>query len=672
MSGHRAKIDTLCIHTIRTLAMDMVEAARSGHPGAPMGLAAAGYVLFTRLLRHDPADPSWPDRDRFILSNGHASALLYSLLHLCGYALSLEDLRQFRQWGSRTPGHPEYGHTPGVETTTGPLGQGIANAVGLAIAERHLAARFNRGRDRVVDHFTYVFCGDGDLMEGVAAEAASLAGHLGLGRLICLYDDNRVTIDGPTELAFTEDVARRFRAYGWQVLRVRDGNDPQAILAAFRAARADGERPSLIACRTRIAWGSPNKEGSSEAHGAPLGAEEVRLTKQRLGFPPERSFFVPEDALRRFRTCIARGAELHAAWRRRFEAWSRRHPALAAAWEEALAGRLPAGWDAQWPDFSGSPPIATRSAFGRVLAAAAPRVPSLIGGSADLTPSNNTRYPGAVDFQRASPGGRYLRFGVREHAMGAVLSGLALHGGLRPYGGTFLVFADYLRPAIRLAALMRLPVLYVFTHDSLAVGEDGPTHQPVEHVASLRIIPGLVVLRPADATETAEAFRLALERTEGPTALILSRQNLPVLDRTRLAPARGLRQGAYVLSPEGGALEAVLIASGSEVHTALAAQELLGRRGRSVRVVSMPSRELFEAAPPERRAAVLPPAVTARVAVEAGVPFGWERYVGPHGRVIGVDRFGASAPGAVVMERYGFTAERVAAAVEELLRRDAP
>ncbi len=671
MPGSRAHLDTVCIHTLRALAMDMVEEARSGHPGAPMGLAPAGYVLFTRLLRHDPADPVWPDRDRFILSNGHASALLYSLLHLCGYDLSLEDLRRFRQWGSKTPGHPEYGHTPGVETTTGPLGQGIANAVGLAIAERHLAARYNRGRDRIIDHFTYVFCGDGDLMEGVAAEAASLAGHLGLGRLICLYDDNRVTIDGPTDLAFTEDVARRFRAYGWQVLRVRDGNDPAAILAAFRAARADTEHPTLICCRTRIAWGSPNKEGSSEAHGAPLGAEEVRLTKQRLGFPPETSFFIPDEARRRFRACVARGAKLHAAWRRRFEAWSRRHPALAAAWEEALAGRLPAGWDAQEPDFTGSPPIATRSAFGKVLEAAAPRVPALIGGSADLTPSNNTRYPGAVDFQRASPGGRYLRFGVREHAMGAVLSGLALHGGLRPYGGTFLVFADYLRPAIRLSALMRLPVLYVFTHDSIAVGEDGPTHQPVEHLASLRIIPGLVVLRPADATETAEAFRLALERTAGPTALILSRQNLPVLDRTRLAPARGLRQGAYVLSPEKGGLAAVPIASGSEVHTALAAQALLDERGRSVRVVSMPSWELFEAAPAALRSAVLPPEVKARVAVEAGVSFGWERYVGPHGRVIGVDRFGASAPGALVMERYGITAERVAMTVEELLGRDA-
>ncbi len=671
MPGARPHLDTLCVNTIRTLAMDMVEAARSGHPGAPMGLAPAGYALFTGLLRHDPRDPAWPDRDRFILSNGHASALLYSLLFLCGYAVTLEDLRQFRQWGSKTPGHPEARHTPGVETTTGPLGQGIANAVGLAIAERHLAARFNRGRLKVVDHWTYVFCGDGDLMEGVAAEAASLAGHLGLGRLICLWDDNRVTIDGPTALAFSEDVARRFRAYGWQVLRVRDGNDPASIREAFRRARAEEERPSLIVCRTRIAWGSPNKEGSSEAHGAPLGAAEVRLTKERLGFPPDAAFFVPEPALRRFRRCLERGARWHAAWKRRFESWSRRHPELAAEWHRALAGRLPAGWDAELPDFAGSPPIATRSAFGRVLEATAPRVPELIGGSADLTPSNNTRFRGAVDFQRATPGGRYLRFGVREHAMGGILSGLALHGGLRPYGGTFLVFADYLRPAIRLAALMRLPVLYVFTHDSLAVGEDGPTHQPVEHLASLRILPGLVVLRPADATETAEAWRVALERTAGPTALILSRQNLPVLDRTRLAPAQGLRQGAYVLSHEPRDLEAVILASGSEVHTALAAQGLLAQGGRSVRVVSVPSWELFAAAPAEVRASVLPPGVTARVAVEAGVPFGWERFVGPAGRVIGVDRFGASAPGAVVLERYGFTAERVAAAVEELLGRAA-
>lgn len=669
MPGARPHLDTLCVNTIRTLAMDMVEAARSGHPGAPMGLAPAGYALFTGLLRHDPRDPAWPDRDRFILSNGHASALLYSLLFLCGYAVTLEDLRQFRQWGSKTPGHPEARHTPGVETTTGPLGQGIANAVGLAIAERHLAARFNRGRLKVVDHWTYVFCGDGDLMEGVAAEAASLAGHLGLGRLICLWDDNRVTIDGPTALTFSEDVARRFRAYGWQVLRVRDGNDPASILEAFRQARADEERPSLLVCRTRIAWGSPHKEGLSEAHGAPLGSEEVRLTKERLGFPPDAAFFVPEAALRRFRRCLERGARWHAAWKRRFESWSRRHPERAAEWHRVLAGGLPAGWDAELPNFAGSPPIATRSAFGRVLEATAPRLPELIGGSADLTPSNNTRYRGAVDFQRATPGGRYLRFGVREHAMGGILSGLALHGGLRPYGGTFLVFADYLRPAVRLAALMRLPVLYVFTHDSLAVGEDGPTHQPVEHLASLRILPDLVVLRPADATETVEAWRVALERTAGPTALILSRQNLPVLDRTRLAPAQGLRQGAYVLSPEPRELEAVILASGSEVHTALAAQGLLAQDGRSVRVVSVPSWELFAAAPAEVRASVLPPGVTARVAVEAGVPFGWERFVGPEGRVIGVDRFGASAPGAVVLERYGFTAERVAAAVEELLGR---
>ena len=424
MPGARPHLDTLCVNTIRTLAMDMVEAARSGHPGAPMGLAPAGYALFTGLLRHDPRDPAWPDRDRFILSNGHASALLYSLLFLCGYAVTLEDLRQFRQWGSKTPGHPEARHTPGVETTTGPLGQGIANAVGLAIAERHLAARFNRGRLKVVDHWTYVFCGDGDLMEGVAAEAASLAGHLGLGRLICLWDDNRVTIDGPTALAFSEDVARRFRAYGWQVLRVRDGNDPASIREAFRRARAEEARPSLLVCRTRIAWGSPNKEGSSEAHGAPLGAAEVRLTKERLGFPPDAAFFVPEAALRRFRRCLERGTRWHAAWKRRFETWSRRHPELAAEWDRALAGRLPAGWDAELPDFAGSPPIATRSAFGRVLEATAPRVPELIGGSADLTPSNNTRFRGAVDFQRTTPGGRYLRFGVREHAMGGILSGI--------------------------------------------------------------------------------------------------------------------------------------------------------------------------------------------------------------------------------------------------------
>jgi len=659
----KSSLDTQCVNTLRGLAMDAVEAARSGHPGAPMGLAPAAYVLWTRVLKHNPQNPAWPDRDRFVLSAGHASALLYSLLHLCGYELPLDELRRFRQWGSRTPGHPEFGHTPGVETTTGPLGQGFANAVGMAVAERHLAARFNRGARQIVDHCTYVFCGDGDLMEGISAEAASLAGHLGLGRLICLYDDNRVTIDGGTELSFSEDVARRFGAYRWQVLRVRDGNDLGAIAEAYAAARAEADRPTLILCRTQIAYGSPNKQGSHEAHGAPLGPEEVRLTKLRLGMPADESFSVAEPVRKHFQRCIAAGAKAEAAWRRKWEAWARHHPELAEDWRQAMEGRLPPGWDAALPAFDGAKPIATRAAFGQALNAVAPRVATLMGGSADLTPSNNTQIKGARDFQKGAWDGRYLRFGVREHAMGAVLSGLALHKGVRPYGGTFLVFADYMRPAIRLAALMKLPVLYIFTHDSIAVGEDGPTHQPVEQLAALRAIPGLTVIRPADATETAAAWRTALEMAAGPVALVLSRQNLPVLDRRKLPPAKMLERGGYILSDCAGLPEAILIASGSEVHLALKAQALLSEKGTAVRVVSLPSWELFEKMPPDYRDSVLPPEVRARVAVEAGIGMGWERYTGSTGAVVGLTGFGASAPGDTVMEKFGFTAERVVEAV---------
>jgi transketolase len=671
MRKGKATIDELCVNTIRTLAMDMVEAAKSGHPGAPMGLAPAGYVLFTRVLRHSPSTPDWANRDRFVLSAGHASALLYSLLHLCGYDLPLDELKRFRQWGSLTPGHPEYRHTPGVETTTGPLGQGIGNAVGMAIAERHLAARFNRGAQKIVDHHTYVFCGDGDLMEGVASEAASLAGHLGLGRLICLYDSNHITIDGGTELAFTEDVAKRFAAYGWQVLKVRDGNDLEAIRQAFTDARADTDRPSLIVCRTHIAFGSPHKQDSHEAHGAPLGADEVRLTKERLGFPPDETFFVPEAALERFRACVARGAKAEAGWRKTFAAWAGKHPAAAEEWRGAVDGKLPAGWDADLPGFADGKPIATRAAFGQALNAVAPRLPNLMGGSADLTPSNNTAIKGAHDFQKGAPGGRYLRFGVREHAMGAVLNGLALHGGVRPYGGTFLVFADYMRPTIRLAAIMRLPVTYVFTHDSIAVGEDGPTHQPVEQLASLRTIPGLTVIRPADATETAAAWRIALQTRTGPVALILSRQNLPVIDRRTMPPADMVAKGGYVLSPAAGEPRAILFATGSEVQLALKAQSLLAADGVGASVVSMPSWELFEAMPGEYRDSVLRPAITVRVAVEAGIAMGWERYVGAAGAVVGMCGFGASAPGGTVMEKFGFTGEQVRDAVLKLLARQA-
>jgi transketolase len=669
MARTKPSIDELCINTIRTLAMDAVEAAKSGHPGAPMGLAPAGYVLFTRVLKHNPQNPGWVDRDRFVLSGGHASALLYGLLHLCGYDLPLDEIKRFRQWGSKTPGHPEYRHTPGVETTTGPLGQGIGNAVGMAIAERHLAARFNRGAQKIVDHFTYVFCGDGDLMEGVASEAASLAGHLGLGRLICLYDDNRVTIDGGTELSFTENVAQRFKAYGWQVLRVRDGNDLDALRQAFADARAEAAKPSLIVCRTHIAFGSPHKQDSHEAHGAPLGADEVRLTKARLGFPPEESFFIPEEALRHFRRCVDKGAKAEAAWRKIFGTWAEKFPQQAKDWGRAMDRSLPPGWDADLPDFADGKPIATRAAFGQVLNAVAPRLPTLMGGSADLSPSNNTAIKGAHDFQKGVRDGRYLRFGVREHAMGAILSGLALHGGVRPYGGTFLVFADYMRPSIRLAALMKLAVIYIFTHDSIAVGEDGPTHQPVEQLAALRAIPGLTVIRPADATETAAAWRTVLQTIDGPAALILSRQNLPVLDRRNLPPAEMLSRGAYVLSEAAGAPQAVLIASGSEVQLALKAQSMLAAKGVAARVVSMPSWELFEKMPRDYRDAVLPPAVSARVAVEGGIAMGWERYVGAGGAVVGMAGFGASAPGGTVMEKFGFTAERVAEAALRVLDR---
>jgi len=667
MAKTKQLLDRLCVNTIRALAMDAVEAAKSGHPGAPMGLAAAAYVLWTRVLKHNPRNPGWADRDRFVLSGGHASALLYSLLHLCGYDLPLDELKGFRQWGSKTPGHPEYGHTPGVETTTGPLGQGVANAVGMAIAERHLAARFNRGSRKIVDHFTFVFCGDGDMMEGITSEAASLAGHLGLGRLICLYDDNRVTIDGGTELAFTEDVARRFGAYHWQVLRVKDGNDLDAIRQAFEAAKAETGKPSLIVCRTHIGYGSPHKQDSHEAHGAPLGPEEVRLTKERLGLPPDEVFGVSDPVRAHFRRCVERGAKAEAAWQAKFSALAQKHPELAEGFRQAIDGTLPPGWDSDLPAFADGKPIATRAAFGQVLNAVTARLPSLMGGSADLTPSNNTAIKGASDFQKGTWDGRYLRFGVREHAMGAILSGLALHKGVRPYGGTFLVFADYMRPAIRLAALMRLPVIYIFTHDSIAVGEDGPTHEPVEHLASLRAIPGLTVIRPADATETAAAWRLALQGVNGPVALVLSRQNLPVLDRAAFPAADMLACGAYSLSDAGGPPRVILIASGSEVHLALKAQGLLAAKGVAARVVSMPSWELFEKMPREFRDSVLPPEVTARLAVEAGIGMGWERYVGAAGAGVFMTGFGASAPGETVMEKFGFTAATVAEKTLKLL-----
>ncbi|NNL77104.1 MAG: transketolase [Desulfobacterales bacterium] len=662
-------IDGLCINTIRTLAMDAVQAAKSGHPGAPMGLAPAAYVLWTRVLKHNPKNPNWIDRDRFVLSAGHASMLLYSLLYLTGYGLSLKEIKNFRQWGSKTPGHPEYGHTPGVETTTGPLGQGFANAVGMAMTERHLAAVYNRGNQRIVDHYTYVICGDGDSMEGVASEAASLAGHLGLGKLICIYDDNKISIEGSTGIAFTENVAARFRAYHWHVLYVKDGNDLNAIQKAFRDARAETAKPSLIVLSTHIAYGSPNKQDSHDAHGAPLGEDEVRLTKENLGWPSMAKFKVPDKALKVFRKCVDKGQKAEAAWKKKFNSYATRNPGLAENWQAAISGKLPRRWDAQIPDFSASKPIATRAASGQVLNALADKLPTLMGGSADLAPSNNTLIKSSFDFQKGSYAGRNIRFGVREHAMGAILSGMALHKGVRPYGGTFLVFADYCRPAIRLAALMKLPVIYVFTHDSVAVGEDGPTHQPVEHLAVLRAIPGLTVIRPADATETAAAWRLSIKRANGPVALILSRQSLPVLDRNQYSSATELMKGGYILSDSNGTPKIILIGSGSEVYLCLEAQRILGKGGVAARVVSMPSWELFEGASQSYKDAVLPPKVTARVAVEAGISMGWGQYVGNNGAVISINRFGASAPGATVLKKYGVKTSTIVAKAKEVLKR---
>ena len=661
-------IDDLCINTIRTLAMDAVQAANSGHPGAPMGLAAAAYLLWTRFLKHNPANPDWADRDRFVLSAGHASMLLYSLLYLTGYKVSLEELKNFRQWGSKTPGHPEYGHTPGVETTTGPLGQGFANAVGMAMTESHLAALFNRANLKIVDHHTYVICGDGDLMEGVASEAASLAGHLGLGKLICIYDDNKISIEGGTDLAFTENVAARFKAYRWHVLRVNDGNDLPAIQKALEAARAETGKPSLIVMRTHIAYGSPNKQDTAAAHGAPLGEDEIRLTKENLGWPSAEKFHVPDKVLNAFRKSVDKGKKAEAAWLKKCIAYAKRQPELAREWQAALTGKPSQRWDAGIPSFKGAKPIATRAASGQVLNALADRLPTLIGGSADLAPSNNTLIKSSFDFQKGAYDGRNIRFGVREHAMGAILSGMALHKGVRPYGGTFLVFADYCRPAIRLAALMKLPVIYVFTHDSVAVGEDGPTHQPVEHFAALRAIPGLIVIRPADATETAAAWRLAIRSTNAPVALILSRQNLPVLDRSLYPAATMLAKGGYVLSDSKGAPDVILIGTGSEVSLCLEAQTLLAKRNVAARVVSMPSWELYERTTQRYKDSVLPPQVTARVAVEAGISMGWEHYVGSTGAVIGINRFGASAPGGVVLKKYGIKASAIVSKAMQVLR----
>ena len=679
-------MDELCINTIRMLSIDMVQEANSGHPGMPMGAAPMAYVLWTRFLKHNPRNPCWPDRDRFVLSAGHGSALLYSLLHLTGYPLPIEEIKRFRQWGSQTPGHPEYRETLGVESTTGPLGQGVANAVGMAIAERHLASQFNRPGFEIMNHHTFAIISDGDLMEGVAAEAASLAGHLRLGKLICLYDDNSMTLGGATRLTFTEDVGGRFEAYGWHVQSVADGSDVGAITQAIAAAQEETDRPSLIAVRTHIGYGSPHKQDTFEVHGSPLGPEEVAATKKNLGWPEEPRFHIPPEAASRLRNPLARGQQLEDEWQAKLESYGKAYPELFRQWNQRTDASLPAGWDKDIPSFPPDPQgMATRSAGGKVMNAIAAQLPSLIGGSADLNPSTNTALQGRGNFQVPRPegrpaqgsetgpwsyGGTNLYFGVREHGMGSILNGMALHGGVLPYGSTFLVFSDYMRPSIRLAAIMKLHLIYVFTHDSIALGEDGPTHQPIEHLAGLRAIPGLTVIRPADANEAAEAWRTAILHKEGPLALIMTRQVLPVIDRNRYTSAKELGRGAYILAQASSDLpDLILMATGSEVHLALAAYEKLRAEGWRVRVVSMPSWELFEKQPEEYRNQIFPPAVPVRISIEAGATQGWHKYVGSSGETIGIDHFGASAPGKVLLEKFGFSPENIAQKAKGLLKR---
>jgi transketolase len=660
-------LDELCIDTLRTLSIDAVQKANSGHPGLPLGAAPMAYVLWQRHLRHNPRDPHWPDRDRFVLSAGHGCALLYSLLHLTGYDLTLDDLKAFRQWGSRTPGHPEVHLTPGVEATTGPLGQGTANAVGMAIAERFLAARYNRPGFEIVNHRTFCVVGDGDMMEGISSEAGSLAGHLKLGKLVYLYDDNRISLDGPTSQSFTEDVLRRYEAYGWQTLRVENGNtDLDAIDAAIRTAVSQEERPTIIAVRTTIGYGSPHKAGTSAAHGSPLGAEEVALTKKALGWEWSEPFTEPPDALKQFRTAVERGTHLQGEWERRFSAWAAANPDLAEEWRTARKGGLPAGWDSGMPSWKVGESLATRVAGGKAINKIAERVPWLLGGDADLSESTKTKIESAGDFDGQTGDGNNIHYGVREHAMAAIGNGLCYHGGVRPFVATFFCFSDYMRPAIRLAALNRLPTIFVWTHDSIGLGEDGPTHQAVEQLMSLRVMPFMTVIRPGDANETAEAWKAIMEHRDGAIGLVLCRQNLPVLDRSG---ARGdLSRGAYVLAEaSGGAPKVILIATGSELHLAVEGRQKLEAEGIPARVVSMPCWEFFDQQPREYRDSVFPPSVRARLSIEAGVTLGWQKYVGDHGGSIGVDRYGASAPGDVVMREYGFTAEHVATFAKRLV-----
>ena len=683
MRDNAEQLTELSINAVRFLAVDAIEKAHSGHPGLPMGGAAMTYVLWMRHLKHNPANPKWVDRDRFVLSAGHGSMLLYAMLHLTGYDLSLEDIKEFRKWGSKTPGHPEFPHTPGVEVTTGPLGQGISNAVGMAIAEAYLSARYNQPDKKIVDHYTYTIAGDGDLMEGVSAEACSLAGHLGLGKLIVLYDDNNISLAGSTNLSFTEDVGKRFEAYGWHILEVKDGNDTDAIDRALRSAKAEKNRPSILSVRTQIGYGAPTKAGRYQSHGAPLGEEEVKKAKENLGWPVDQDFFVPGEVLKHMRGALDSGRERESQWNSSFEGYSVACPDLAAEFERIMKGELPEGWDAEMPVYDkDARDVSTRKVSESVMQSLASFMPELIGGTADLNPSTLAWVKGYGDFQnpddapdgvQGSAGGewsykgRNIHYGVREHAMGAITNGLALHGGIIPFTGTFFTFSDYMRPPMRLAALMGLHAIYVFSHDSIGVGEDGPTHQPVEHLMSLRNIPDMTVIRPAEATETVEAWRFALFHREGPTALVLTRQDVPVLDREKYGSARGLQKGGYVVwdSREGNP-DIILIGTGSELHIALEAGEMLAGEGVAVRVVSLSSWEIFDRQPENYRESVLPSSVKGRIAVEAGIKLGWEHYVGIDGAVVGMDGFGASAPASVLYEKFGITAQRVVEAARSV------
>ena len=663
-------VEALSINSIRTLSIDAIEKANSGHPGMPMGAAPMAYTLWTKHMNHNPKNPEWFNRDRFVLSAGHGSALLYSLLHLAGYGLSVDDLKEFRQWGSKTPGHPEYGHTVGVEATTGPLGQGISMAVGMAMAERHLAAKYNREQLNVVDHFTYSICGDGDLMEGVAAEASSLAGHLKLGRLIVMYDSNDISLDGDLSQSFSESVEERYKAYGWQYIKVNDGNDIEELSKALEEAKSDLNRPTLIEVKTVIGYGSPNRAGTSDAHGMPLGADELSLTKEAYKWTFEEDFYVPSEVYTHFEeTCVKAGQQKEEAWKEIFVKYEEQYPELAKELQSAINNVLPEGWDKDIPVYEEGSSLATRASSGEVLNGIAKNLPSFFGGSADLAGSNKTSIKGSEDFLPASYQGRNIWFGVREFAMGAALNGMALHGGLKVYGGTFFVFSDYLRPAIRLSALMSLPVTYVFTHDSIAVGEDGPTHEPIEQLASLRAMPGLSVIRPADGNETAAAWKLSMESTDTPNVLVLTRQNLPTIPQSAEAAYEGVSKGAYVVSPQGKEMaDALILATGSEVSLAISAQKALAQEGIDVAVVSMPSWDRFEKQSKEYKDSVLPPAVTKRLGIEMGASFGWHKYVGNEGDLLCIDTWGASAPGEIVMEKYGFSVNNVVSKVKALLQ----